>query len=392
MHKYPQLWKCLAAGIILLFVTTGIIPSTAQDNEKPLETSGGNWLYVGGGGPGNYTTIQSAIDNASDGDTVFVFNGTYHEHVFIDKTIQLIGANKNFVIIDGNKIGDVVSIVSDNVYLSGFTIQNSGDDDFDAGIEIRSDNNTIVGNVIHDNGGNDYQDQGGIYLNFSSYNDISYNSIYENEQDGIFLIGSNYNHIHNNSIYHNSFIAMIISYSSHNRIEYNDMYENYCCLSFWPYSTNNVIMYNYIHDHPGCGMAFKAYSNCNIIRYNNLSNNKEWGIMLGPGPTERNVIEFNTISKTTGPGYWYGSSGLVLQYAYFNTIKYNNIMENRIDVYLNTSLGNIWSDNYWDNYSGFGPKIIVGTLSMPWNPSWGMPWINVDWRPASKPYDAPHMC
>ncbi|MEF8847999.1 MAG: hypothetical protein V5A68_02570 [Candidatus Thermoplasmatota archaeon] len=29
-------------------------------------------LYVGGRGPGNYSTIQNAIDNANTGDTVFV--------------------------------------------------------------------------------------------------------------------------------------------------------------------------------------------------------------------------------------------------------------------------------------------------------------------------------
>ncbi|MCK4443471.1 MAG: hypothetical protein KAW09_02940, partial [Thermoplasmata archaeon] len=37
-------------------------------------------LFVGGSGPGNYTTIQGAIDAASLQDTVFVYNGTYLEN------------------------------------------------------------------------------------------------------------------------------------------------------------------------------------------------------------------------------------------------------------------------------------------------------------------------
>ena len=33
-------------------------------------------------------TIQSGVGNASEGDTVFVYRGTYHEHVVINKTIN----------------------------------------------------------------------------------------------------------------------------------------------------------------------------------------------------------------------------------------------------------------------------------------------------------------
>ena len=42
-------------------------------------SSRGNWLYVGGSGPGNYTRIQDAINASSDGDTVFVLNRIYYE-------------------------------------------------------------------------------------------------------------------------------------------------------------------------------------------------------------------------------------------------------------------------------------------------------------------------
>ena len=50
----------------------------------------GDIFYVGGGGPGNFTRIQDAIDNASNGDTVFVFDESspYYEHVIVDKRIR----------------------------------------------------------------------------------------------------------------------------------------------------------------------------------------------------------------------------------------------------------------------------------------------------------------
>jgi len=120
--------KALAIGIILLFVGTCIIPAIAQDTKTPLPTSRGNWLYVGGSGPGNYSKIQDAIDNASHGDTVFVYDDSspYNEGIVIDKSVRVIGENKNTTIILGIGIHNVYSlilIIADKVFLSGFTIQ-----------------------------------------------------------------------------------------------------------------------------------------------------------------------------------------------------------------------------------------------------------------------------
>ena len=120
--------KIIAFGIMLLFLgmtissTTGI--SLEKQSIKPI--SFGNILYVGGNGTGNYSSIQDAIDNTSNGDTVFVFNGTYYENIIIYKSIILLGENKNTTIIDGDKKGDVVRVVSDEVTISGFTIINGG--------------------------------------------------------------------------------------------------------------------------------------------------------------------------------------------------------------------------------------------------------------------------
>ena len=82
--------------------------SFAQDAMKVSNTHveslsyDGNTLYVGGSGPNNYSSIQSAVNDANPGDTVFVYNGTYYETVYIDKNdITLLGEDKNITIIDG---------------------------------------------------------------------------------------------------------------------------------------------------------------------------------------------------------------------------------------------------------------------------------------------------
>ena len=122
--------NCLVVGVILLFIGAGITPSVAVDTVKneSILISSGNTLYVGGTEPGNYTTIQSAINAANPGDTVFVYDDSspYYENVEIaNKSINLIGENRNSTIITGNYDSDVIIIFADNVSITGFTIRDS---------------------------------------------------------------------------------------------------------------------------------------------------------------------------------------------------------------------------------------------------------------------------
>ena len=43
--------------------------------------------------PGDYPTIQQAINAAGDGDTVLVAEGTYYENVLIDSTGVILGSH-----------------------------------------------------------------------------------------------------------------------------------------------------------------------------------------------------------------------------------------------------------------------------------------------------------
>jgi parallel beta-helix repeat protein len=116
----------LASGIILLFVGTCVFPTFAETSQHQSLTSKGDWLYVGGSGPGNYTKIIDAIENASGGDTIFVYDGTYYESFQIKKPLTLIGENKYSTIIDAQKSEHVIACKDNNITIRGFTVKNWG--------------------------------------------------------------------------------------------------------------------------------------------------------------------------------------------------------------------------------------------------------------------------
>jgi parallel beta-helix repeat protein len=76
--------------------------------------------------PDDFASIQAAINNAVDGDTVFVKTGMYYEHVVVNQTVVLVGENRATTVIDGSHSGVVVNVTRDGVGISGLTIQRSG--------------------------------------------------------------------------------------------------------------------------------------------------------------------------------------------------------------------------------------------------------------------------
>ena len=77
--------------------------------------------------PADYPTIQQAIDSANNGDTILVKKGYYPETLIINKSISVIGEDRNQTIIDGQKkLSQVVLLEADNITFANFTLGNSG--------------------------------------------------------------------------------------------------------------------------------------------------------------------------------------------------------------------------------------------------------------------------
>ena len=106
-------------GAVLLAIIIALPLVTVQ---LQGDASSPSVLYVGGSGTGNYTTIQGAINAANDGDTIYVYPGTYKENIVVSKGVNIVGTDAT---IDGGKVGDAVLITANHTSISGFRIENS---------------------------------------------------------------------------------------------------------------------------------------------------------------------------------------------------------------------------------------------------------------------------
>ncbi len=342
--KNTYINKSVVIGIIFLFIGLMSISSYAQKIDKSArQTFDGNWLYVGGNGLGNYSIIQDAINNAADGDTIFVYHDSspYYENIILNRSVQLVGEDKNTTVIDGNESdGHVVQILADSMSLSGFTIQNSGGIPNAACIIISSDNNIIYGNCVSCI---PHHGEAGIWLNQASGN-LVVDNIIANHHYGIWLEDSMDNTILNNSIINMWSWAVILG----------DAHGNMIC-------GNNITQ--------NSGGIYLRDSNENMIFENDICDNYR-GIVL---TDQQATSSQNTVSR--------------------NTFENNRQIDASFLAAQNFPGKNVWDDNYWNRARSL-PKLIVGTKKVFLIPGapfhfpgfWiSIPWVNVDWHPALEP-------
>jgi parallel beta-helix repeat protein len=293
----------------IITVDSDQIISIEHIEKKNFNMNNGNTLFVGGSGPGNFTNIQSAIDAANSGDTIYVYSGTYYENIDIRKSIKLQGQDKFTTIIDDEDDNNVVYINSDVVIITGFTIQNS-----EIGIIIESSsNNIITGNNI------------------------------ENMVVGVWLYDSNNINITNNNIQGNDFGIELLSTSDNNRIIVNTIENNLFGFGFYN-SSNNIIKNNDIKGNSEDGIWLNYGSNNNRITDNNIENNK-FGI---------DVIS-SLKNKISGNNFTNQDIGILLnENCNENEIFQNNFFDNENNAWDNGN--NIWNStseemgNYWNDY------------------------------------------
>jgi len=342
MDKKPLIPKWSAIGVILLFLGTSIIPATAQNMDNLLPTSKGITIYVDDDnvlGPWDgtlshpYRTIQDGLNVSENGDTVYVFNGTY-DHAGIRHSINLVGeSRKGTIITSYTFIGNGVNWVN----ISGFTIKG------DYALSVDGEHCCISDNIIQGR-------YSGLESQYTQNNTFK-NNVIANCGVGLWIGG--YNEIVNNTIINNT--VGIHCVNGNNEIYNNNFTQNSNALNLAS-SYNNVYRNNFFKNNrksDAVGVTLEFFGIGNKIHENNFIKNFYYNVGfsldLSDLSKDKNIIDNNYWSRYKG----FGSkplSGIVTLFVF----------------YIHT-------------YPFWIPIYIT------------VPWIICDKNPAQEPYDIPGM-
>lgn len=270
-----------------------------------------------------YSSIQSAIDAASSGDTIQVESGTYYENVNVNKQLTLQGIGMP-VVEDTEHSGNAITLSANGIILEGFTV----------------------------NGG-----ISGIYLSYTSGSTLSNNTIRGSDY-GFDLIDSSGNTLSNNIVHGSvAFVGIRLDNSRSNTLIANTVRSDYGI--FLINSIDNILTGNIARGGKGAGIGLRSSSKNTLT--GNTATASGSGIYLGD--SSNNILSGNNVSNNHEFGvYLSGSSS--------NNKIYNNIFNNINNFLLESSNVATWSitrqsgtniiggsylgGNFWANPDGKG--------------------------------------
>jgi hypothetical protein len=243
--------KIAAFGIVLLFLGSSLpVLASHSSSSRTIYVDDDNTQGPWDGTQEHpYQAIQSGIYAASDGDTVFVFNGQYSMDLIITRMLTILGEDKENTIIEG-----CVTFTQYKTRLSGFTIHSTGGAVKNVGLGCRVENNII-----------DCK-QCGIDVPAGS-GTILRNNIFLNTGGAIHFSGA----------------AILVV---------NNTIMNSTGTAIFAEGVDNVIMKNKIYSCNDSGIV--VYSNINLIEKNYVAHCTNYGIFIA---SVSNIIQKNDFIK-----------------------------------------------------------------------------------------------
>jgi len=371
--------RMLLIGLMLV-IALGFIGITSAEDIIVDDDNAGDPL-MDGGVDNPYDTIQRAINNSTNDDVIYVYEGTYYENVVVNITsLTLIGNGTDATYVNGSdsSTDDTILVQNDDCSLSGFNISGSGSGTNQAGVHYANvdylsvENCSLVWNFHGIYGGDSYfinftscyignNSDHGIFSGGDWYVNVSWctfegqglsgvklgsNSDYvvisnctfennnqdENEYQG--GISGDYNNrvtVEDCYVGHNPKYGIHLDYADNCTVRNNEILYNcggvaglsiYRSTSFWVYGNN-------ISNSTGDGIEMYDSNwisiHDNVVNGNNMQSLRDGGIM-GRGVNTHNVtIAYNVINWNNGEGiYFYSSTSDII-------IAENNISHNSDD-------------------------------------------------------------
>ncbi|KAF5417831.1 MAG: hypothetical protein C5S38_00795 [Candidatus Methanophagaceae archaeon] len=225
-------------------VTSFLTPNNFT-TDNPTYVNETHWWRCGAIANASSTPISAAVENATTGETIYVFDGSYDkERANVNKThLTLQGESVVGVNVNATALGEhVFNVTANYVNISGFNVTGaigSGKAGFylDSvehcnvsgnnvsgnyyGIYLNSaSNNTLMSNTARTN--TEY----GIYLNSTSNNTVRKNTVAKNK-DGVYLDSAGSNNITCNWLYYNTRAGFNLTGGSmDNNISHNNIVKN----------------------------------------------------------------------------------------------------------------------------------------------------------------------
>ena len=288
-------------GLSIIFILDVNCKSADEKNILYLENSG----FIE-----TFDSISNAIDVSENGDTIFVHSGVYCENFAINKSINLIGSDKNNTVIDCQKEEYGLLVLEDHVNISGFTIKNAT-----IGIYLKSSKNTIQNNIFQNN-------SNAVFIKDTSNNTVSSN-VFKSNTEGIYVYNSTGNNIFKNLFSDDSYFGIkFLEKSNKNIFSLNKITGCIRCVTIDRWSNNNYISNN------NFSTILKSY--CVDIKNsfnNHVFNNSfyNWSRAINLIKAQNNTINDNK--------FYNNEVGIFLEDADFNDISEDNLFfDNDIDI------------------------------------------------------------
>jgi nitrous oxidase accessory protein len=317
---------------------------------------------------GPIKTITEAINRANDFNTIIIKPGEYSEgNIIINKKLKIIG--EDFPVVDGKGTGEIFTVISNDVQISGLIIKNSGVSylEENAGIRLKEVRNCSVTNnkfvenffaiylaksascIIADNfiegeKKREANSGNGIHLWYCRDIRIENNQIF-NHRDGIYFEFVRNGKIFNNHSERNLRYGLHFMFSDSCEYAYNTFENNGAGVAVM--YTKNVLMHeNRFLKNWGAasyGILLKDISDSKIEK--NIFDENSTGLYV-EGCT-RVTIGQNNFTKN-------GWALKLMANSMDNYFYDNNFVANSFDISTNSRQNfNTFEKNYWADYDGY---------------------------------------